>query len=153
MSDQKEKESGEVFCHSCGAIIKQEAEICVKCGVRQKNGSGSESNSDHKEKGSGEVFCRSCGAIIKQEAEICVKCGVRQKNGSGSESNSNWLTTLIVTLFLGYLGVHRFMNGKIGTGILMLVTAGGCGIWWLIDLIMVITEKFTDSNGNPIKKH
>mgnify|MGYP000927571088 FL=1 len=109
--------------------------------------------SDQREKGPDEVFCRSCGAIIKKEAEICVKCGVRQKNGSGSESNSNWLTTLIVTLFLGGLGVHRFMNGKIGTGILMLVTAGGCGIWWLIDLIMVITEKFTDSNGNPIKKN
>jgi TM2 domain-containing membrane protein YozV len=109
--------------------------------------------SDQKEKGPDEVFCRSCGAVIKKEAEICVKCGVRQKGGSGSESNSNWLTTLLVTLFLGGLGVHRFINGKIGTGILMLVTGGGCGIWWLIDLIMVLTEKFTDSNGNPIKKN
>ena len=59
----------------------------------------------------------------------------------------------IVTMlyFLGGLGVHRFYAGKIGTGILQLITVGGCGIWTLVDLIMIITGSFTDKDGNPIK--
>ena len=65
--------------------------------------------------------------------------------------NNKWLVTLLLCLFLGGLGVHRFYNGKIGTGILQLITVGGCGIWTLIDLIMIITGNFTDKDGNPIK--
>ena len=63
----------------------------------------------------------------------------------------SWITTLLLCLFLGGLGVHRFYAGKIGTGILQLITVGGCGIWTLIDLIMIITGSFTDKDGNPIK--
>ena len=45
------------------------------------------------------------------------------------------------------MGIHRFYVGKIGTGILMLITFGGLGIWALIDIIIIATQKFTDSNG------
>ena len=48
-------------------------------------------------------------------------------------------------------GVHRFYVGKIGTGVLQLVTLGGLGIWALIDMIMIILQKFTDSEGNTLK--
>ena len=67
------------------------------------------------------------------------------------KSEKSWITTLLRCLFLGGLGVHRFYAGKIGTGILQLITVGGCGIWTLIDLIMIITGSFTDKDGNPIK--
>ncbi len=66
------------------------------------------------------------------------------------KSEKNWLTSLLLCIFLGSLGVHRFYAGKIGTGILMLITCGGCGIWTLVDLIMIITGKFTDKDGNAI---
>lgn len=66
------------------------------------------------------------------------------------KSEKNWLTTLLLSIFLGTLGVHRFYAGKIGTGILMLLTLGGCGIWYWIDLIMIIMGKFTDKDGNMI---
>ena len=58
--------------------------------------------------------------------------------------------TLLLCLFLGGIGVHRFYVGKVGTGILQLITLGGCGIWILIDLIMIITGSFTDKDGNKI---
>ncbi len=67
------------------------------------------------------------------------------------KSEKSWITTLLLCLFLGGLGVHRFYAGKIGTGILQLITVGGCEIWTLIDLIMIITGSFTDKDGNPIK--
>ena len=58
---------------------------------------------------------------------------------------------MLLCFFLGSFGVHRFYTGKIVTGILMLLTLGGCGIWALIDFIMILVGSFTDSDGKPIK--
>lgn len=67
-------------------------------------------------------------------------------------SDRSWIVSLLLCLFLGKLGVHRFYSGKIGTGILMFFTAGGLGVWWLIDLIFVALGKFEDGNGRLITK-
>ena len=64
----------------------------------------------------------------------------------------DWLTTLLLCLFLGGLGVHRFYTGHTGIGIVQLLTLGGCGIWALVDLIMIITGKFMDASGQPLLK-
>jgi len=67
------------------------------------------------------------------------------------KSEKSFITALLLCIFLGTLGVHRFYAGKVGTGILMIVTFGGFGIWTLIDLIFIIVGKFTDSKGAIIK--
>jgi len=67
-------------------------------------------------------------------------------------SDTDWTTLLILSILLGGLGVDHFYTGKIGTGVLKLITAGGCGIWALYDIIMVVTEKFVDSDGNVVMK-
>ncbi len=69
------------------------------------------------------------------------------------KSEKDWLVTLLLCIFLGGIGAHRFYAGKIGTGILQLITVGGCGIWTLIDLIMIITGKFEDKDGNVIQQN
>jgi len=98
-------------------------------------------------------FCHACGAAIDARAEICPKCGVRQAAGPGmsTATDKRILPLLLMCFFLGWLGVHRFYVGKIGTGIAIILTFGGfCGIWPLIDLIMIVTGNFTDSQGNKI---
>ncbi|HIL37250.1 MAG TPA: TM2 domain-containing protein [Planctomycetes bacterium] len=65
-------------------------------------------------------------------------------------SNKSRLVTLLLCLFLGGLGVHRFYVGKVGTGVLMFVTLGGLGIWYLIDLIMIVMGTFRDADGRVV---
>lgn len=52
----------------------------------------------------------------------------------------------------GWLGLHRFYSGKIGTGIAQLCTLGGLGIWWFYDLVLVVTGEFRDINDLPIRR-
>jgi|TARA_B110000263_G_C15092485_1_gene411465 TM2 domain-containing membrane protein YozV len=66
-------------------------------------------------------------------------------------SEKSFVATLLLAILLGGLGVHRFYVGKIGTGIVMLLTFGGLGIWTLIDIIMIAVGNFKDSSGLPIK--
>ena len=72
----------------------------------------------------------------------------------GMGSDKDWTTTLLLSLvgFLGICGIDRFYTGSIGLGILKLLTLGGCGIWWLIDLIMLVTGSYKDANGMPVVK-
>ena len=66
-------------------------------------------------------------------------------------SDKSFVVTLLLALFFGFLGVHRFYVGKVGTGILHLLTLGAFGIWTLIDMILIILGKFTDSDGRIVK--
>ena len=64
----------------------------------------------------------------------------------------DWMTTFLLCLFLGGLGVHRYYVGKIGTGILYTLTAGLFGIGYLVDFIKILCGKFTDKDGNLIQR-
>lgn len=52
----------------------------------------------------------------------------------------NWIFTLIMSIIFGTLGVDRFIMGHVGLGLLKLITAGGFGVWWLIDVILIATK-------------
>jgi TM2 domain-containing membrane protein YozV len=66
------------------------------------------------------------------------------------KSSKSFVAALILSIIVGTIGVHRFYVGKIGTGILQLITCGGMGIWTLVDIITIATGKFTDKEGKRI---
>ncbi|MDI9336092.1 MAG: NINE protein [Gammaproteobacteria bacterium] len=118
------------------------------------------------------TFCRGCGQEIHPQAEICPKCGVRNTSTftstlsgviTGSLANKTALPAVLLCFFLGYFGAHRFFAGKINSAIAMLILGIAnlflwwlvlpwvvLGIWWLVDLILIIMGKFTDSQGRVI---
>ncbi|MFF5171512.1 TM2 domain-containing protein [Micromonospora sp. NPDC000089] len=67
-------------------------------------------------------------------------------------AQKSWVVTLLLCIFLGTLGVHRFYTGKVGTGILQLITLGGLGVWTLVDFILILVGSFKDKQGQPLVK-
>lgn len=64
-------------------------------------------------------------------------------------SDRSWIATLLLAIFLPF---HRFYVGKIGTGILYWLTAGGFGIWYVVDIVMILLDVFTDKQGRKLRK-
>ena len=128
-----------MYCRSCGEEINDQAVICVKCGVPVFKG---------------KEFCQQCGKPTSPEHSICMSCGVNLKNTySGVPSGrKEWLVTLLLNIFVGYLGIHRFYTGHTGIGLVQFFTCGGCGIWTLIDFILIIIDQYKDANGNDLYK-
>jgi len=127
-----------MYCRNCGNEVSEKAVMCVACGTPPK---------------AGNKYCDNCKAETSPNTTICMKCGVSLKgdnpiNGEGKD----WLTTLLLCFFLGALGVHRFYTGHTAIGIVQLLTLGGCGIWALIDFIIIIMGNFKDSNGHLLVK-
>lgn len=126
-----------MYCRSCGKEVAEQAIMCVACGAPPR---------------SGKQFCQNCGAGTGPAAEVCIRCGVRLATGRTAGEGKDWLATLLLCIFGGCIGVHRFYTGHTAIGVVQLLTFGGCGIWALIDFIMIVTESFKDKDGNPLVK-
>jgi hypothetical protein len=73
-----------------------------------------------------------------------------QQTPAGPDTPKDWMVALLLSIFLGYLGIDRFYIGHVGLGLLKLFTFGGCGIWWLVDVILIATNSLKDSQGRPL---
>lgn len=131
-------ECGKFICEGCQINIngKSVCKTCIESGAYnpRKNDGASYNNADNR------YNYGSNNGQMNYNTSYSV-------NKSGEKS---WLVTLLLCLFVGTLGVHRFYVGKIGTGILQLITFGGFGIWTLVDFILIACKRFTDANGNLI---
>ena len=64
----------------------------------------------------------------------------------------SWMVALLLSFFLGGIGVDRFYLGYTGLGVVKLLTLGGCGIWVIIDFILIAVGKMKDADGNELEK-
>ena len=113
-------------------------------------------------------FCKFCGEQIPEDAVICTKCGRQVEefkksnepqqiviNNSNANVNTNQnvvgvagspkskLVSILLLVFLGFFGAHKFYEGKVGMGILYLCTGGLCGIGLIIDFIALLGKPST----------
>lgn len=109
-----------------------------------------------------EKNCPRCGQIMENGAQYCSKCGFYMNQQTfqqppyvppydPSKSDKDFLTTLLLCIFLGYLGIHRFYTNNTAIGVLQLLTLGGCGVWTLIDIILLVTGSYKDGAGKYVK--
>lgn len=122
-----------MYCRNCGNEVPEKAVMCVNCGTPPK---------------SGNKYCYNCKAETSPNATVCMKCGVTLNENEGKD----WLTTLLLCIFVGTLGIHRFYTKHTKIGVVQLLTLGGCGIWTLVDLILIVTDNFKDADGHPLVK-
>lgn len=115
------------------------------------------------------MFCKKCGKEVEDKTEKCPFCGEELKEkqeapvinivNTNTNTNTNVMpgyvpkkksVALVLAIFLGYFGIHRFYVGKAGTGILWLLTLGLFGIGWIIDIILILTGSFRDAAHMPL---
>jgi len=67
-------------------------------------------------------------------------------------STLNWHTALLLSVFLGWLGADRFYSGRIGLGVLKLLTLGGYFVWWVVDIVLLLQGRMKDDLGREIRR-
>ena len=100
-------------------------------------------------------YCPKCGHELLSVGDYCSQCGLpippdERLYDEPDASPHSRLVALVLCVLLGYFGVHRFYVGKIGTGILWLLTGGMFGIGYVVDIIMIAMGTFTDIDGNRL---
>jgi restriction system protein len=131
-----------MFCINCGAELETDANFCEYCGadlsVEQKSQS-QETREIHR-------------THITHTEVYVAPTTHSSYSPYGQESPKSMLVLILLWFFFGVLGVHYFYVGRIGMGILWLLTGGMFGIGWVVDIFVILTGQFKDSMGRVIKR-
>ena len=126
-----------MYCQYCGKRVNDDASFCPSCGAALNSNAG------------GTVYQTRQQPITVNIVSSNANTNNNTAGGSFYPYKSRW-AAFFLCLFLGGIGAHRFYVGKVGTGILWLLTIGLLGIGWLIDLIVILCGGFRDKAGYPL---
>lgn len=120
-------------CPVCGAPM--ESNVCEYCGYKET---------------------AAVSTVVPQQNTVAEPQGYNQNVANGGTvagvSKKDKTVALLLCIFLGCLGIHRFYVGKIGTGILYLLTGAVFGIGWIVDIILIAMGKFKDGFDLPLQQ-
>ena len=143
-----------MFCTHCGRKLLNDFEYCPECGFKITN----EHSEPYKSQASFDDYvgktkrCSKCGEMMPEDSFYCLNCGnlfseqadefetIHTKiNKMQGTWRNKWIALTLCVLF-GWLGIHRFYEGKVVTGLLYLFTFGCLGLGWVIDIIRILTK-------------
>lgn len=127
--DCGEKQQGKKFCQHCGKVIDEECVVCPQCGKQVKE--LQQQKAEQPQVVINNTNNNSANAVASARAYAA---------GTGYRKVINKWAAFFLCLFLGYLGAHKFYEGKIGMGVLYLLTFGLFGIGWFVDLIIILCK-------------
>lgn len=128
----------EMKCPVCGAPLDEGK--CSYCGY-----------ADKKEMPNDEAFTSLYRQVGNEQQVISNSAVLDDMDIIPGVSKKNKTVALLLCIFLGVFGVHRFYVGKVGTGILYLLTGGFLGLGWIIDIVLIATGSFKDEFGLPLQ--
>lgn len=139
------------FCINCGNKLDDNFEFCPECGTKVNEAINVDTSSKSSfEKYTGKTkICKKCGSKMPEDSFYCLTCGntfkesddefeaiKRKVNMQIGTWKNKWIS-LLLCIFLGWLGIHRFYEGKVVTGVLYLITLGLFGLGWIIDIVRI----------------
>lgn len=130
------------YCEYCGVFLEEDFEYCPECGAHQSVGDTNKDNVSMRK-------CPDCGNMTPSNVSYCLSCGAiidRNSNYNYNKSfviheeglwRNKWVSLILCILF-GWIGAHKYYEGKVGIGILYTFTFGLLLVGVFIDVIILL---------------